>query len=302
MIRKIGYFDDKEQFNAIKDITEREEREIYNFERELVGYFNDILLYQMVLKNYQILVDLIETYEAEMNNDGRLQSFNEAVIELNRCILNFLTVFRTFLDHHEARIKREDGKKSQELHQFKEYCSSQFDSNVAYRFFYKYRNFCQHSGVPISSIVTRLTQTDTGEEKAVLDILISKGRLLKDSAFLGQIVKRDIEAHEGDLNLKKLLLEFDGSIKDIHKGIIRIKKDRILSAFKMLLSYTYRPEVGLISVGIIIARNLEEYKKGNMQIYPIGFSNFKEIIDDLRGLGFDSLEIDGQSFLLKTLR
>jgi len=300
MIRKIGYLDDKKQFNVIKDITEREEREIYDFERELGDYFNDILLYQMVLKNYQIIVDLIEAYEVEVNNDRRLQSFKETVIELNRCILNFLTVFRTFLDHHEARIKREYGKESQELRQFKKYCSSEFDSNVAYRFFYKYRNYCQHCGVPISRIVTRLTQTDTGEEKAVFDIFISKERLLKDFNW-GPIVKGDIEAHEGDLNLKKLLLEFDGSIKDIHKGIIRIKKDRILSAFKMLMSYTYRPEVGLISVGIITARNLEEYKKGNAQINPIGFSNFKEIIDDLRELGFDSLEIDGQSFLLKTL-
>jgi len=300
MIRKIGYLDDKKQFNVIKDITEREEREIYDFERELGDYFNDILLYQMVLKNYQIIVDLIEAYEVEVNNDRRLQSFKETVIELNRCILNFLTVFRTFLDHHEARIKREYGKESQELRQFKKYCSFEFDSNVAYRFFYKYRNYCQHCGVPISRIVTRLTQTDTGEEKAVFDIFISKERLLKDFNW-GPIVKGDIEAHEGDLNLKKLLLEFDGSIKDIHKGIIRIKKDRILSAFKMLMSYTYRPEVGLISVGIITARNLEEYKKGNAQINPIGFSNFKEIIDDLRELGFDSLEIDGQSFLLKTL-
>lgn len=300
MIRKIGYLDDKKQFNVIKDITEREEREIYDFERELGDYFNDILLYQMVLKNYQIIVDLIEAYEVEVNNDRRLQSFKETVIELNRCILNFLTVFRTFLDHHEARIKREYGKESQELRQFKKYCSSEFDSNVAYRFFYKYRNYCQHCGVPISRIVTRLTQTDTGEEKAVFDIFISKEGLLKDFNW-GPIVKGDIEAHEGDLNLKKLLLEFDGSIKDIHKGIIRIKKDRILSAFKMLMSYTYRPEVGLISVGIITARNLEEYKKGNAQINPIDFSNFKEIIDDLRELGFDSLEIDGQSFLLKTL-
>ncbi len=300
MIRKIGYLDDKKQFNVIKDITEREEREIYAFERELGDYFNDILLYQMVLKNYQIIVDLIEAYEVELNNDRRLQSFKETVIELNRCTLNFLTVFRTFLDHHEARIKREYGKESQELRQFKKYCSSEFDSNVAYRFFYKYRNYCQHCGVPIFCIVTRLTQTDTGEEKAVFDIFISKERLLKVFNW-GPIVKGDIEAHEGDLNLKKLLLEFDGSIKDIHKGIIRIKKDRILSAFKMLMSYTYRPEVGLISVGIITARNLEEYKKGKTQINPISFSNFKEIIDDLRELGFDSLEIDGQSFLLKTL-
>lgn len=124
MIRKIGYLDDKRQFNVIKDITEREEKEIYDFEGELGDYFNDILLYQMVLRNYQILVDLIGTYEAAMNNDRRLQfrKDNERVIELNRCILNFLTVFRTFLDHHETRIKRKYGNKSREVHQFKGYC------------------------------------------------------------------------------------------------------------------------------------------------------------------------------------
>ena len=46
---------------------------------------------------------------------------------------------------------------------------------------------------------------------------------------------------------------------------------------------------------------LEEYKKGNAQIHPIVFSDFKEIIDDLHELGFDSFVIDVQSFLLKTL-
>lgn len=71
MIRKIGYLNDKKQFNVIKNITEREEKEIYEFEKELGNYFNDILLYQMVLKNYQILVDLINTYEVEVNNDRR---------------------------------------------------------------------------------------------------------------------------------------------------------------------------------------------------------------------------------------
>jgi hypothetical protein len=300
MIKRIGYLKDKAQFIVIKEITGKEEKEIYSFERELGRYFYDKLLFQMALKNYRAIVDSIENYEAKIKTDSSLKSSREMMIELNLCILNFLTVFRAFLDHHETRIKHEYGRESQESLQLKKYCSSEFDNNPAYRFFYKYRDYCQHCGMPISSINTRLIQTDNGEEKTVLDILICKEELLKGD-YWGKIVKKDIEAHDGDFNFKKLLLEFDGSIQNIHKGIMGIKKDRLFNAFKMLLSYIYRPEIGIISIGIITAQNLEEYKKGKVKIRPVIFPDFKELVHDLHELGFDSFKIEGQSFLLKTL-
>ena len=299
MIKDIGYLKDKQKFIVIKELTEQEEQEIYSFEVELNHYSYDKLLYKMVSKNYQSVIDLIAAYEIKIMTNSSSKFIDEMMIELNYCMLNFLTVFRAFLDHHETRIKQKYGKNSQELSQFKKYCSYEFDNNAAYRFFYKYRDFCQHCGMPVSIITTRLTQTDTGEERNVLEILTNKERLLNDADYLGRHVKKDIEANVGDINLKKLLIEFNGSIDSIHKGILRTKKDSLFNAFKMFLSYIYRPETGIINMGIIIAQNFEEYKKGNAKIHPIIFSDFKELGHDLHELGFDQIIINSQIFLLK---
>lgn len=302
MIKKIGYFDKDKTFRVLKDITKNEETQIFEFERVLGNYFNDIVLYKMVLKNYNDLIETIKKYEVEVDIDRNIniETNNTRIIELNLLILNFLTTFRTFLDHHETRIKREYGKDSKEANEFKNYCSIEFDSNPAYRFFYKFRNYCQHCGVPISNISMKLIKNSTGNEVVELDISLEKEILLQSFDW-GSIVKNDIENSKEKLDVKELLIMFNGSIDNIHKGIINIKQFKIINAYKNFLSYSYRPEVGLISVGIITCNSLEEYKQGNVSIHPIICSNIKEIAEDMQRLGISKLNITRQEFLLDTL-
>ena len=140
-----------------------------------------------------------------------------------------------------------------------------------------------------------------GEEVAVLNITLSKNELLAEFDW-GSIVKKDIENAKEDLNIKELLIKFNGSIDNIHKGIIGIKISKILNAFKSFLSYCYRPELGLVSVGIISAKSIDDFRQGNANIHPIFCSNMKEMVDDLYKSGITKLNIEGQDFLFDILK
>lgn len=297
MIRMLGYMDKNKTFTTIKDITEEEEIQIHGFEKSFGDYNQDMLLYKMVLNNYKILIDEIHGYEAnEIDRVIFSSKDNIRIVELNRHILNFLTTFRTFIDHHETRFKREYGKNSNEAQKFKSICSTEFDNKISYRFFYKFRNYCQHCGVPISGVTSRLVELPSGEEKVVLNITLDRDRLLSNFDW-GAIVKCDLENSATELDIKKLLIDFDGSIQNIHKGIVELRKSSMIESMRFFLSYSYRPELGLVLIVILTAKTIEEFKQGNINIKPVICSYLKEITEDLVEQGITELEFEGQVFL-----
>lgn len=62
--------------------------------------------------------------------------------QINRHLLNLLTVLRTFLDHSESELKRRYGRASDKVAWFKHICFTEYDNHFASRFLYKLRNHC----------------------------------------------------------------------------------------------------------------------------------------------------------------
>ena len=78
---------------------------------------------------------------------------------------------RMFLDQSEAELKRQE--KLDGIDRFsawKTACSSEYDDFFAYRFLYRFRNFVQHVGLPISSwtISSSLKASDEIVERVLL--------------------------------------------------------------------------------------------------------------------------------------
>lgn len=66
-------------------------------------------------------------------------------------IVNFLTAMRMFLDQSEAELKRlDDEDNGNRFSAWKTICSAEYDEFFAYRFLYKFRNYVQHIGLPLS--------------------------------------------------------------------------------------------------------------------------------------------------------
>ncbi len=70
-------------------------------------------------------------------------------VDVNRCVLNFLSSVRMFLDHKETELKRLGEVGTQRLANFKRITNQAFDNDFSYRFLYKLRNYVQHCGVPM---------------------------------------------------------------------------------------------------------------------------------------------------------
>lgn len=77
---------------------------------------------------------------------------NSMIVQINCELLNFLSAVRTFVDHAETALKREYGKGSQQVAEFKTAASAEFDGNFSYRFMSQLRNFTQHCGLPLGEL------------------------------------------------------------------------------------------------------------------------------------------------------
>ena len=80
----------------------------------------------------------------------------EAYVEFNRCLINFIASFKSFVEHCEIRVKSIFGSTSDEVLEFKSYLSNLshlFDNNFSYRFFIKLRDYAIHVGYPIENVL-----------------------------------------------------------------------------------------------------------------------------------------------------
>ncbi|HEY2033931.1 MAG TPA: hypothetical protein VGH02_09630 [Rhizomicrobium sp.] len=73
-------------------------------------------------------------------------------MDASRHISNFLSSFRSFLDHYSAHLSERFGNHSKEVERFKAETRKHYDSKFGYRFVYRFRNYAQHYSIPISDI------------------------------------------------------------------------------------------------------------------------------------------------------
>ena len=77
----------------------------------------------------------------------------EAYVEFNRCLINFIASFKSVVEHCEIRVKSIFGSTSDEVLEFKSYLSNLFDNKFSYRFFIKLRDYAIHVGYPIENVL-----------------------------------------------------------------------------------------------------------------------------------------------------
>lgn len=111
-------------------------------------------LLELVHINYQIYQSVMADLTSEFiaNPAVTFERGNSMVVRINCELLNLLSALRTFVDHAETALKREYGKESQQVNDFKAAASVEFDGNFSYRFMSQLRNFTQHCGLPLGEL------------------------------------------------------------------------------------------------------------------------------------------------------
>ena len=162
--------------------------------------------------------------------------------------MNFLSAFRTFLDHTETNLKRRHGTNSERLAAFEAATSNAFDSSISYRFLSQLRNYVQHCGMPVGKISIHV---DFDEEKnqpvsQYLELLFSRDLLLSNFKGWHKMVMPDLEAMPEYFPIRPHVDDMMVQIDDIQRAVIVAESPSMLISFKwldkLMLEATWRVE------------------------------------------------------------
>ena len=143
----------KVSINQVRKLATHEYEGLIEAERCLKGMLQRTT-FSVLLQNYrafsaleQEALDLAASREAP-------PGFNpeELRTTLITAVVNYLTSMRMFLDHSGTELNRRDTRDGgKRLDNWKVVCNAEYDDYFAYRFLYRYRNYIQHVGLPLSS-------------------------------------------------------------------------------------------------------------------------------------------------------
>ena len=178
----------------------------------------DLIL--IVFRNYDEYKNLLGQFIYIVQNSSAYlpttRSLQLLSLDIKRCVLNFLSSVRTFLDHHETHLKRHYGKKSPKFKRFKEACSNAYDNNFSYRFIYELRNYTQHCGMPLSNIQfdTQLLDSRTKDLNLSVSLFCDRDELLENHNW--KRVTEDLKNQPTKIEINSHIARMVECLKDIN--------------------------------------------------------------------------------------
>lgn len=187
--------------------------------------------YRLVVRNhgtfeevYRLALTLLAASKSQprANHKSLGQSLMGAVI-------NWLTAFRLFLDHEQTLLSRQFGHDSPELARFTTATSAAFDGHPGYRFVYKFRNYVQHCGLPLSKISVELVDIGSDAERPRARLELSRDDLLASYDEWGRHVRADLQAMPAHFDLLPLAEGAMTGLRAVYRELLSIRFDHAVS-------------------------------------------------------------------------
>lgn len=253
--------------NLVHDIPAKEYQELDAAVRA-IRRLNASFHFKLVERNYLDLVGLHQfvtitlSLGREFATPDRMQ-LGEALMT---SVVNWLTAMRLFLDHEETNLKRRFGRDSQQVARFKSATADAYDGRVGYRFSYRFRNFVQHCGLPLSRIeIGPVTQPGTRAKQAV-DLVLDRDELLEAYGEWGP-VKADLQAMPATFGLLPVAAEAMDGIRDVHRSCTELSIDEALRGCEEVVAAVERIEA-LTAEGHPALFRYSEDAEGDLQFSP----------------------------------
>ncbi len=163
---------------------------------------------------------------AAPNRDQLVESVMGATV-------NWLTSMRMFLDHEETQLKRKYGKSSTEAAAFEEATSAAYNGEVGYRFAYRFRNYVQHCGLPLTHVVITSPAAPRPHVKQDVKLLLDRDILLSQFSDWKH-VKADLQSMEPQFELLPLLDGAMSGIRAVNHACVQIDLDKALASAPIL--------------------------------------------------------------------
>lgn len=239
MKKYLGYIKEKD-FVRVCELNDNNYLKFKEFSKRLIDYSRENHLVKMVYMNYKNYHGIVTDYFAKKRKGENLDfdALEDIVLNINTCIMNFLSSFRTFLDHTETKFKRKYGEESIETVRFKKFISNIYDSDFSYRFIYKLRNYTQHCGMPIGDISSHSVgiNEDTKETKESLHILFNRDELLENYDGWGTFVREELKKQQPKFDINSHIDKAMKHVEEIKKEIILIELPYLLEDVKFLVT------------------------------------------------------------------
>jgi len=219
----------------IRSLGAKEVAQIDNASEQVGGFAINSSLYEICDANYKELIAHYEKvgneYRATHNLEGSIGS--DILTELNRLLMNYLSSFRTMIDHYETRYKRLDRLGSQWLQLFKSYRSSIYDGSFTYRFFYKLRNYVQHCGLPLGGINADVHRDERGKIVAEFLVYFDRDDLLNAYDDWGR-VRKDLQMQPPQMEIREYLTRFHLEVAKLFSYCTKIELKVVSEAHRFL--------------------------------------------------------------------
>lgn len=187
-------------------------------------------LFTILNLNYKELKNTLDKYLVEYQNNQSINwiKMEEMYVDTNRLLLNFLSTFRTYLDHTESMLKGKYGKESENTKRFLTLCSEQFDNYFSYRFLYKLRNYTQHCGMPLGSLTINSKAIDNKSKDIInyLAIFFDRDTLLKNYDSW-TVIKNEIEKLPTKIEITPFVDEVMECISKINSLVIEYEFENL---------------------------------------------------------------------------
>ncbi len=154
----------------------------------------------------------------------------------NRLILNFLSIYKTFIDHAAAMLVREFGNDSNEFKQFKSFLSQKYENEFFYRFLYKFRNYCQHCGMPNLSYKVSIERQPDNSYEYSLTLSLSSKELLNKYNGWGTFVREVLLSQPEAFDIHPLLFELYRVLRSAYIIFVRAFKFDLVLESKLYIN------------------------------------------------------------------
>lgn len=207
------------QIKCLLEISETEYGHCIQACADLDNYWKNADLFRIVMWNHEDYHNLLNQYlNSYIQQNFESWGTRTPDLNLNRYMMNYLSSVRSFLDYVEASVKRKYGKSSPNAEKFSKYCSEAYDKSFSYRFLYRFRNYAQHYGLPLTKIffnAARADEDDTERSHYTLEVGIDRDELLNSSFEWGK-VKQEISEQPAAISINKHIDEMMTCLEEIH--------------------------------------------------------------------------------------
>lgn len=194
----------------IRDVSAKQLAEIDAASHSLMQFRRRVSPFEMLFNNGRDLRRYAVWTNGETDGKPNLSQvpLEHVAFEYNRLLLNYLASCRLFLDftaHELQAVGKQDA-----IALFSEAAAFAYDSSFAYRLFDQLRNYAQHRGLPVASVVFT---SDEGKPP-ICEVALSRDDLLADGK-LKKRVREELASQPALIPLPQLVTDYQKLIEGI---------------------------------------------------------------------------------------